>query len=158
MHIYCPGLLGHRPHSVVMILLLGRWWKGHSSLTLGKILLWTFIVQVCKRLSLLSTCDSFTWKMVLKGHLWVLQGKILLSTFIVQFFWEKEHLEWACTSWKDWFFWKFPFWEGVVVLKGLIYSYDFLLGNCGGLENIDFGQFTLGGCHELKGNGFGFSL
>ena len=33
-------------------------------------------------------------------------------------------------------------WEGVVVLKGLIFIM-FTLGGCGGLEGINFGYFTL---------------
>ena len=39
-------------------------------------------------------------------------------------------------------FWNFLLRKGVVILKGPIFT----LGACGGLENSDFGHFTLGGC------------
>ena len=59
-----------------MIVSLGRWsWKGHSSVTPGKLCLSTFIVPVSWKTELqailrkdeaLSQCDSYSHKMVLK--------------------------------------------------------------------------------------------
>ena len=44
----------------------------------------------------------------------------------------------------DWLFIKFLLWEGVVVLKGLVYN-NFTFGECGGLKRTDlFYNFYLG--------------
>ena len=69
MHVHISGLLGDSSLWVNIIILLRRWsWKSNLSGTLGKTLLYMFIVQ--KPLSL---CDSFcgrwSWKPII-GDVW----------------------------------------------------------------------------------------
>ena len=111
------NLLGDRAPSVDTICLIRRWsWKGNPLVTLGKALLYTFIVQV----SLDKEC--LEW-MCWPGKDWFWTGSTLRGCgSLERTDFNNFHFEMVWWAWKNYFFLQFLLWEGVLVLKGLIFN------------------------------------
>ena len=71
LHIHCSGYLGDRALGVDTIVLLGKWsLKGYSSVTLGKTLLFIFIVQVSEKTELFMSIQNLEDCPGMVIHLW----------------------------------------------------------------------------------------
>ena len=153
-------------------------WFGQVLLWEGMVVLWALIWAVALSVGVVSQKDWFSIVSTFEGH-FGLEWFWTASTFrsccgLERTYFQQFQLGRIWWSWKDWFFtistlkagsgpgknWFLQFspWEGLAVLKGLIFS-NFLFAKAWNIERTGFGYLPLwAGCGGLEGDFVQFLL